>query len=501
MSSEKTINYSMHKWVGSDSPMRAEFNENFEKIDTEIKSHATSLADKQTQLDDIYINVDNYTSLAVSMGDGFKNWTPAIQQAINDAVASKKRVLLSADYTIYTTIELPTETVTMCSVNRNVTVKAMADMSYMFHKGIGVSTNDIFENFSVDGNKKANYCFYIEQARAYNFDKLTLRNFKISGITFNDVNNVGGAVIYECKIGRCYFRGLTDDGINLASERPDYLIELKAGASDNIIYNDNTFINAKLACIKDWGLGGNNRIMQNHFFSYPAPTWCPTYFIDCDGAIVINNNYFDTALTGIKHTGDDFAITNNTFFWNPSTSPMSAIGIDCYKRPSWNIGKAIVCNNTFHFSNNVTLTNDVKIEAYDYNTCVIKNNVSDGATNKFNIGKEYLATRKASSSSSGTVIGNTYAIIAEFFSSGNGQIAYRDLTTGTDYDKIYFSPNGITFTANNAIFSGLIKGLAGDAASRPIANLTVGAMYYDSTLKKPIWWDGTTWKDATGTTV
>lgn len=45
MSSAKTTNYIMHKWVGNDSPFREEFNDNFEKIDNEMKSHATSLAD------------------------------------------------------------------------------------------------------------------------------------------------------------------------------------------------------------------------------------------------------------------------------------------------------------------------------------------------------------------------------------------------------------------------------------------------------------------------
>lgn len=39
-------------------------------------------------------------------------------------------------------------------------------------------------------------------------------------------------------------------------------------------------------------------------------------------------------------------------------------------------------------------------------------------------------------------------------------------------------------------------------ALRPLAtDNVVGAMIYDSTLKKPIWSDGTVWRDATGTAV
>jgi hypothetical protein len=40
----------------------------------------------------------------------------------------------------------------------------------------------------------------------------------------------------------------------------------------------------------------------------------------------------------------------------------------------------------------------------------------------------------------------------------------------------------------------------GSTASRPASPLTYES-YYDTTLGKPIWWNGTNWKDATGVTV
>lgn len=43
---------------------------------------------------------------------------------------------------------------------------------------------------------------------------------------------------------------------------------------------------------------------------------------------------------------------------------------------------------------------------------------------------------------------------------------------------------------------------AGNTASRPTMSATdYGAQYFDLTLNKPIWWSGTVWKDAAGTTV
>ena len=47
--------------------------------------------------------------------------------------------------------------------------------------------------------------------------------------------------------------------------------------------------------------------------------------------------------------------------------------------------------------------------------------------------------------------------------------------------------------------------LSGTTAQRPVstvqAALPVGQFYYDTTLDRPIWWNGTVWKKADGTTV
>jgi hypothetical protein len=47
--------------------------------------------------------------------------------------------------------------------------------------------------------------------------------------------------------------------------------------------------------------------------------------------------------------------------------------------------------------------------------------------------------------------------------------------------------------------------LSGITAQRPVSTvqvpLAVGQIYYDTTLDRPIWWNGTAWKKADGTTV
>jgi hypothetical protein len=42
---------------------------------------------------------------------------------------------------------------------------------------------------------------------------------------------------------------------------------------------------------------------------------------------------------------------------------------------------------------------------------------------------------------------------------------------------------------------------SGTTAARPTKNLLVGQPYFDTTINRPIWWDGTNWINASGTVV
>lgn len=55
-------------------------------------------------------------------------------------------------------------------------------------------------------------------------------------------------------------------------------------------------------------------------------------------------------------------------------------------------------------------------------------------------------------------------------------------------------------TIQNNQFEHVVKDQSGATANRPTA-VYVGQRYFDSTLNKPIWYNGTNWVDSTGTTV
>ena len=67
--------------------------------------------------------------------------------------------------------------------------------------------------------------------------------------------------------------------------------------------------------------------------------------------------------------------------------------------------------------------------------------------------------------------------------------------------RVYFNQldtaNGQTLQA----ITTLSTPSAGDTASRPITGLQVGQFYFDTTINRPIWWDGTNWINAAGTVV
>jgi hypothetical protein len=46
----------------------------------------------------------------------------------------------------------------------------------------------------------------------------------------------------------------------------------------------------------------------------------------------------------------------------------------------------------------------------------------------------------------------------------------------------------------------LQQSLSGASGGRPVVT-NVGSFYFDTTLGKPIWWNGSVWKDSSGSTV
>jgi hypothetical protein len=74
-----------------------------------------------------------------------------------------------------------------------------------------------------------------------------------------------------------------------------------------------------------------------------------------------------------------------------------------------------------------------------------------------------------------------------------------------DYDQRYIDQltNALRlYFAEIDNFTGFIaQPISGTGAERPAVQLHIGQMFFDTTLGIPIWYNGTVWKNASGTTV
>ena len=59
----------------------------------------------------------------------------------------------------------------------------------------------------------------------------------------------------------------------------------------------------------------------------------------------------------------------------------------------------------------------------------------------------------------------------------------------------------IYFNNLDAFLTAISTPQNGTTANRPTLNLQIGQFYFDTTLGIPIWYNGTVWKNASGTTV
>lgn len=86
----------------------------------------------------------------------------------------------------------------------------------------------------------------------------------------------------------------------------------------------------------------------------------------------------------------------------------------------------------------------------------------------------------------------------QFDSAGLWKLVGASLYPATDgaYDLGIHGTRWRNIRARSTVITG-----ANVTGSRPSPATGVGAMFYDTTLSKPIWSDGTVWRDATGTTV
>ena len=141
-----------------------------------------------------------------------------------------------------------------------------------------------------------------------------------------------------------------------------------------------------------------------------------------------------------------------------------------------------------HVDTNRVITADVKQDGIDHN--LIHNR---GVNTHYQIDDDLARLADTSGTNTGDqdltpYATKTYADTAAQQAENNAK-SYADTVAQT--------------AENNAksYADGLVVPDYGDTASRPSSDLQIGQSYFDTDLGKPIWYDGSGWVDATGTSV
>jgi hypothetical protein len=69
------------------------------------------------------------------------------------------------------------------------------------------------------------------------------------------------------------------------------------------------------------------------------------------------------------------------------------------------------------------------------------------------------------------------------------------------YTESFSNALRLYFNTVDSIFNVLLTPSAGTTTARPTTGLQIGQQYFDTTINRPIWWDGTNWINAAGTVV
>jgi len=74
------------------------------------------------------------------------------------------------------------------------------------------------------------------------------------------------------------------------------------------------------------------------------------------------------------------------------------------------------------------------------------------------------------------------------------------MTTPVFIREIYDTDEAFKRAVRDAVNRLLRDAMTGTTAQRPVAPV-ISQKYYDTTILKPIWWNGTVWKDGANATV
>jgi len=213
--------------------------------------------------------------------------------------------------------------------------------------------------------------------------------------------------------------------------------------------------------------------------------------------IVISNNYFEGIATLM---GRELTIGGTGVLGQKCTYLTNNVIINGKTATITDMGSVFINNNLWNYRDATPAANHMSIMAA--NIVNVKNNLSLGANSSFFTLKNSSSAATVIDVDSNTAIrtAGTLFYSTDFVNTGtpNNLQATTSITGKTS----------LATAAEALVGTDTVKAVTSDklytsgaTGSRPSGTKKTGVSYFDTTLGKPIWWNGSVWKDATGTTV
>ena len=464
--------------------------EEIDEIKKDIGEINSSLDNMETKINDKGIIVTDFKEFVEN-----DDWTIAIRKAIEKASETNINLVFFPQglYKISEPIELPYNSISICGTSSQYSIViATQPMSSMFIRRTADSSKTEFKNIRIDGFYQADRLLWIGAGRNTIIKECKLFRFRSCGVEVDNrlQNSENPSNIQNLEFRNNELRGcIQGEEWREGFVTPNYGISFTRGATDCAIYN-NLLINCSKSLIYDYGDNANHRIVNNHFWGSPFPAYSAENFIECNGNIIITNNFFDSPLTGITNYGDNVTITNNLFFWSISAEyNKTLIGINLLPRDNGTslLSNVIVTDNRFYHKNYITdekLNYDVKHTRLEIESCEISGNKGN-AENQVNPShKKNIIGRR--------VVGNIdQNLNVEMYSNGNidisnkkddtiiNRVAMKDNSTAMYFNDNFLAVDDVGAKINNGYLATRPRTCNGDPTG-VITPLYVGEIIIDS---------------------
>ncbi|MEE1476276.1 hypothetical protein [Fusobacterium sp.] len=386
----------------------------------------------------------------------------------------------------------------------------------------------VCNNFTIDNNLFKNSSGSVMPG-AIDFEPeadVEIKNVKIINNHFENIKGVVGTIAFVNPVRNNITadRFIIENNTFVSSNSHDIYIKMESQVTCSLIITKNTFIKSKAYFAVDkisdviitYNIGGqlkygntiSNSVKANYcnnitgdqvgmeLWNNPAVT-----FNNC-GAVLIDGNFHqrintDSAFKLEGTIGSAIIVNNRVNAWEASNVKFVELA------ESANLDRYIFKNNLCGAPSDIGEYNDLSsVASSPFNLDTLPDNLPIGVVSTIitadSINKAPLNAEGGLLVSvhptKGYYKGLTKQLFFPMFVRGEQAGAYlfirKRLDNNTWSEWRYITTSSLTPVATS-----------GNTSSRPSSNLNIGQSYYDTSLGKPIWWDGSRWKNSTGAAV